>query len=518
VVVDLATMLLNAADRYPDAMALVDGGRSCTYQQWATRVLGLADGLARLGVSKGDRVSIGMQNSADHATAFFAAQTMGAVAVPFNFRMKPDGIAHVLQDSGATVLITDASVPPEAAAQVSAGSGARWIDASGAGGGSLRLEDVVASGEARPGDRIDPDDLSAILYTSGTTGRPKGVPLTHRNAYERVVSYVASAGPAFGSGVRSLGAAPLYHTVGQHWVLCLTVYLNGCYHPLSDLAQRAMSECISRNELTLLFGSPTLYHKLLDGDAGRTYPSVTDVAFGSAPMDAGLLEEMTAAFPNASINEVFGTTEISIPFVTKDVTGRPLGALRMTADHRVRIVDPDADDDRPVADGVVGELLVDMRNEASFRGYWGAPDKTARSVRDGWYHTGDAFERDAEGNYYIRGRLDDMFISGGENIMPLEVEQVLLGHPSVLDAAVIGTPDPRWGNVVTAYLEVGEPMTPEQVDAYCRNSPLDDFKRPRRIIFLDAIPRNPSGKIVRSELRALYQERVADGGARPAMA
>jgi 2-furoate---CoA ligase len=130
-------------------------------------------------------------------------------------------------------------------------------------------------------------------------------------------------------------------------------------------------------------------------------------------------------------------------------------------------------------------------------------------VRDGWYHTGDAFRRDAQGSYYIHGRLDDMFISGGENIMPLEVEQVLLGHPKVLDAAVIGTPDPRWGNVVTAFLEVREPTASEEIDQHCRTSSLDDFKRPRRIVFLDAIPRNPSGKIIRSELRGLYEQGLA---------
>ena len=515
---DLASMLMHGADRYPHALALVEGEASFTYEEWATRVLRLADGLRRMGMSRGDRIGIGMQNGADQATVFFATQVLGAVAVPFNFRMKPDGIANVLTDSGATLLISDSSLSPDAATRVCAQAGTRWIDAS-ASGRELQLEDVIASGEARQGEPVEPEDLSAILYTSGTTGRPKGVPLTHRNAYERVVSYVSSAGPTFGSGVRTMGAAPAYHTVGLHWVLCLTVYLNGTYYPLSNLSQAAMRECISGHELTFLFGSPTLFHKLLDGDAGRGYPSVTDVGFGSAPMDAGLLRAMAAAFPNASINEVFGTTEISIPFVTKDVSRWPLGALRITADHRVRIVEPGSEDDDPVPDGVVGELLVDARNEASFRGYWQAPEKTAHSVRNGWYHTGDAFERDAQGNYYIHGRLDDMFISGGENIMPLEVEQVLLSHPAVLDAAVVGTPDPRWGNVVTAFLQVGQSLTAQEVDEYCRNSSLEDFKRPRRIVFLEAIPRNPSGKIVRSELRALYRETLAAAdAARPAMA
>jgi 2-furoate---CoA ligase len=506
---DLAMLLFHAADRSPDKAAVVDGERALTYAELAERAELLGAGLAGLGVGKGDRVAIGMRNTVDHITAFFATQVTGAVAVPFNFRLKPDGMAHILNDSGAKAMISDSSIAPEVAARVCADAATHWVDASGAGSGSLSLETLIASADVGSREAVQPDDLSVIIYTSGTTGRPKGVPLSHRNAVERVVSWVSSGGPLFDSGVRVLGAAPLYHTVGLHWGLCLNVYVNGTYYPLADIGRRAMSDCITQGELTYLLGSPTLYHILLESVPDAIYPSVRDVFFGSAPMDAGLLDAMYRAFPNASINEVFGTTEISIPFLTKKVSDWPLGALRPTADHRVRVVEPGSDDDRQVGDGEVGELLVDMRNEASFRGYWRAPEKTARAVRDGWYHTGDAFRRDAQGSYYIHGRLDDMFISGGENIMPLEVEQVLLGHPKVLDAAVIGTPDPRWGNVVTAFLEVREPTASEEIDQHCRTSSLDDFKRPRRIVFLDAIPRNPSGKIIRSELRGLYEQGLA---------
>lgn len=515
---DLARILTYAAERYPDAVALADGERSWTYAEWTARALKLADGLAGLGVASGDRVAIGMRNGCDHATAFFAAQLLGTVAVPFNFRMKQDGITHVLHDSGARVLLTDSSIAPEVAVGAAAGLGVQRVlagDPAAASSGSpapLSLEELLASGEPRERDHVQPEHLSTILYTSGTTGRPKGVPLTHGNAYHRVISYVSSAGPLFGSGARTLGAAPLYHTVGLHWVLCLTVYLNGTYFPLADLSAQSLSTAITGNELTFLFGSPTLYHMLLDDGIARNYPSVTGVGFGSAPMDAGLLAAMTAAFPNACINEVFGTTETSIPFVTRNVAQWPQGALRITADHRVRIVEPGSPDDDPVEVGQPGELLVDMRNEASFRGYWQAPDKTARSVRNGWYHTGDVFQQDGDGSYFIHGRLDDMFISGGENIMPLEIEQLLLAHPAVADAAVVGTPDARWGKVVTAYLVAKQPLSSQQVDEYCRGSSLEDFKRPRRIVFVDTIPRNPSGKIVRGELLELLEQSTALAG------
>lgn len=514
---DMRTILSFAVERNPHSTALVDGTERLSYRSLYERAVALADGLHARGVRHGDRVAIGMGNSFDSATTFLATQMMGAVAVPFNFRNKAEGIARILTDCSARAVVIDDTVDVDGLRRLT-DEVELWVGAGNEPRLATRLDDLVRDGRPVVHGKIRPDELSTLLYTSGTTGAPKGVPITHRNTYARMISYIATAGPAFDSGMRSMGAAPLYHTVGLHWVFCLTMFLNGTYYPVAALAGEAVLELVRRERLTFLFGSPTLFHILLKEppSAARVCDSVTDIAFGSAPMAAALLERMVGYFPRAVINEVYGTTEISIPFVTRGAVSAKPGALRPTADHRIRVVETDGDADDQVPIGEVGELIVDMNNAACFAGYWNAPDKTAARVHDGWYRTGDMFYRDEEGNYFMTGRLDDMFISGGENVQPAEVEAVVREHPGVADVAVVGTPDPQWGQVVTAFIVREDPMlSPSELDAHCRRSALADFKRPRRVIFLDEIPRNPSGKIVRKEVQDLYRpELVASEGER----
>ncbi|ALE76885.1 hypothetical protein FRP1_29380 (plasmid) [Pseudonocardia sp. EC080625-04] len=506
---DLRRMVLFGAERHPDRVAMVDERGALTYEQWANRILAVAGGLAELGVGHGDRVGMGMRNSVDAATVFFATQVLGAVAAPFNFRLKPAGIAQVLTDAEAMAIVCDEGVVPDSVFSADGMSDQmlRITTGTNLAPGWTSLDDLAATGDPILRGVVTGDDLSTILYTSGTTGRPKGVAVTHRNTHARITSYIGNAGPRIDDELRALGAAPIYHTVGLHWVLCQTVYLNGSYYPLAEVDQNALLQRIRSAELTYLFGSPTLFHIMLSGRGpGFEYLSSVDhVTFGSAPMPAPVLEEMLRCFPNASINEVYGTTELSIPFLTRDCTRYPAGALRPTADQRVRIVAPGGEPSAVVAAETPGELIVDMNTEATVAGYWNAPEKLAEKVRDGWFYTGDAFRRDEAGNYFISGRLDDIIITGAENVQPAEVEQVLLEHPAITDVAVVGTPHGRWGEVVTAFIATSDPDLDEQaVDSHCRLSVLADFKRPRRLVFVDQIPRNPSGKIVRTEVRALY--------------
>lgn len=513
---NLRTMLLQAAERYPDRTVLVEGEIHLTYREWTSRVVALADGMYQRGVRHGDRVAIGVRNSIDHVTAFYACQMLGAAAVPFNFRFKPDGIAYIIENSGARTVFVDESLRPDVLAAVqSLCPDVLWISSSDAAGGcATSMNELITTGGTPIHNSVSPDDLSAIIYTSGTTGRPKGVPITHGNAYARLVTYIMSAGPAFDSGAKTLGAAPLYHTVGMHWIFLQTIFVNGTYFPLPRTDHDTI-DLVREEGLTYLFGSPTLFRQLLHSNVEEPIESVTDVAYGSAPCEPELLAEMQRCFPNATISEVYGTTELSIPFVTRNMSDRVPGTLRPTGDHRVRIVHPGGGVDELAPIGEVGELLVDMDHPAIFRGYWG-PDgeqKTAAKVEDGWYRTGDGFKRDGEENFYFTGRLDDMFVSGGENIQPAEVENILNGHPGVSDAAVVGTPDRKWGEIVTAFVARADALlTAEDLDAFCRASTLDDFKRPRQYHFVNEIPRNPSGKIVRAELRSFHTMGEASSG------
>jgi len=429
-----------------------------------------------------------LPNSADHVALFFALQTLGAVAVPVNVRSKPAGIRHVVENSEARLLVADPALRERLELPLT------WLDPGDLGG--------FGAADRPPAAEVRPDDLSAILYTSGTTGAPKGAANSHRNTFARINSYVLCAGPRFGDDVRMFGAPPLYHAVGLQMVLAVSVFFHGTLFLVRDLPPAGQVALIERERLTVLFGSPTLYHLLLaaDPEERADLGSVAHLMYASAPMPAALLAQVRRRFAAARIIECYGTTEISIPFVTvePDVPGK----LLPSADHRIRVVRPGGDPDDVLSAGEVGELIVDATNEGCFLSYWRQPDRTAERIRDGWYYTGDAFYRDEDGAYHITGRLDDMFISGGENIQPVEVEQVLAAHPGIADVAVIGTPHERWGEAVTAIVVRADPaLTEEEIDTFCRGSDLDDFKRPRRVVFVEAIERNPSGKIVRKELR-----------------
>jgi 2-furoate---CoA ligase len=512
---DLRRLVALAVDHAADQEALVDGPLRLSYGDWTERIHRLAHGLRSLGVDHGDRVAYMLRNTHDHATLFLALQLIGAVAVPINFRAKAAGARYILEHSESRLaVLEDAAIADRLAGEL---PGVHWIVAADAAPpGTTTLAELSAHrDDSRPDAVVRPDDLSSILYTSGTTGLPKGVAMSHRNAYARFVTYLLKAGPHYGEDVRTFGAAPLYHTVGLQAVFLPTIFLKGTYFCVRDLLGPAPLEVIERERLTFLFGSPTLFHMLVEaaGDRGFDLDSVDHVTFGSAPMPEPLLAALRRTFPRASINEVYGMTEISIPFLTID-THAP-GELHRTADFRVRVVRPGGGPDDVLPPGEVGDLIVDHANDGTFVGYWRDPDRTAERIRDGWFYTGDAFYRDADGAYHITGRLDDMFISGGENIQPVEVEQVLSTHPDVLDVAVIGTPHPRWGEAVTALVVPrSSGLQADDIDEFCRTSDLDDFKRPRRIVFVTEIERNPSGKLVRKELRDRYSEQWETAGDR----
>lgn len=504
-------MLLQAAERSPDSIVLADQERRVTYRDWTAQVIRLADALVAEGIRHGDRVAFSMRNSIEFATALYATQMFGAVAVPFNFRLKPDTVNHIIRDSGARTLIFDDSITNDVLNTVVENNCGIRLVRSGAEprAGELSLQALVKQGTERLHGEIDRLDFSMIVYTSGTTGQPKGVPLTHRDNYGRLVTYIMTTGPHFDTGARTFGAAPLYHTVGIHWVFLQTIFVNGTYYPVSKV-DKDSADFIRREGITFIFGSPTMLRQVLASTSG-SMQSVTHVAYGSAPSEQNFLDEMFAKFPNATISEVYGTTEVSIPFVTRDMRGRAPGTLRPTGDHRLRLVRPGGAPDEQVATDEPGELIIDMNNAGVFPRYWGAggEKKTQEKCKDGWFYTGDLLRRDREGNHYFLGRIDDMFISGGENIQPMEVETALCNHPDVQDAAVIGTPDPQWSQIVTAFIVAKNPsLTEAKLDEFCRQSSLENYKRPRKYFFIDSIPRNPSGKILRGALREIPIEPV----------
>ncbi len=506
---DLGTLLRLAAERTPDNEAIVDGDLRLPYAAWDGRVNTVARGLEARGLAPGDRFVLCLRNCEEWLTTYFALQRLGAIAVPINFRFASNEVRYCLEDAGAAgVLFEPAtrSAVLEALRDLPA-CRLRLFAGADAPPGAIPLEALAEAPCPEPAEgRVDDDALSLILYTSGTTGRPKGVPRSHRNAHAGALAHIVQCG--YAPGERTLGIMPLYHTMGIHSLHSM-VMLGGAYVAMRDWDAAAAVDLIARERVSALYLIPTLYYDLLrapNADAADL-SCVRVLAYAGAPMLSALTEACARRFrPQVFVNH-YGSTEIYTFSVCDRVAAKPGCAGRPGLHSALRIVTADPErrvlPHEVVKPGELGEVIADLASDEAFRGYWNRPEATAKALRDGWYFTGDLGFLDGDGDLSVSGRVDDMIISGGENIHPMEVEEVLARHPEVLDAAVAGTPDEKWGQKVTAFVVAANPgLSAAALDAYCRASrDLAPFKRPRQVVFVKAIPKTASGKILRRLLR-----------------
>ncbi len=437
--------------------------------------------------------------------AYWALQKIGGVPTPVNFRLAPGEMRYVLEDSGARVVLFEEATREAVVEAARAGAAALVCVGAGAPPGALDFEALAAEGGAPEVD-VAEADLSLILYTSGTTGRPKGVPRTHRNHCAGALAHALQC--RYEWSERTLGVMPLYHTMGIHSLTSM-VAVNGGFVCQPDWSAAEALRLIAGEQLTALYLIPTLYWDLVHApDLARTdVSSVRKLAYAGAPMLAALTEACAKAFaPEVFVNH-YGSTEIYTFSVRPEAHAKPgsagwpgiHSALRVVAASPERRVGPD----EVVAPGDKGEIIASMASDEAFAGYWNRPDADAKALRDGWYFTGDMGYLDADGELFVSGRVDDMIISGGENIHPVEVEEVLARHALVGDVAVIGEPDEKWGERVVAFVVARGPgLSADVLDRHCREAAdFADFKRPRRIVFVKEIPKTASGKILRRLLR-----------------
>ena len=459
---NLALSLLYAAERQPDAEALVAGSRRLTYAELRQRAARMAAGLAARGVARGDRVACVLANEPETVELYWGCQWLGAVVVPLSHRISEADLAYCITDCGAEVVVHEPS----------------------------ELRDLIRP-DAHEG-ALDLDDAapSIQLYTSGTTGRPKGVPRSHRAERAGGLSQVVQHG--LQPGHRTLGVMPLYHTMGIHSLLAASL-VGGCYVAQPSWDPEEALELIEREHITTLYLAPTLYYDLVNHPrlAELDTSSVRAVAYAGAPMTSALVEKVASTFdPEIFVNH-YGSTEIYTFSVDRNQRAKPGCAGRAALNARFRL-DPPGE----------GEILCHMSSDEAFSGYWNRPDADAKAIRDGWYHTGDVGRIDEDGDLWVVGRVDDMIISGGENVHPVEVEDVLARAPGVREVAVIGVLDERLGQRVVACVVVDDGVTAEGLDAYCLASgTLARFKRPREYRFVAELPKSPSGKILRRMLR-----------------
>jgi 2-furoate---CoA ligase len=499
-------MLAQAGWRHPTADAVVDGRRRVTYADLVDQATRLGHAFARLGVSKGDRVLIVLKNRLEHVLAYWALQLIGGVPTPAGVRLAARELRYILDDCEASVVLFEAATA-DAVLEAAAGHPVRLVFVGdGAPAGSLPFAELLASGRAGAERDVLEGDLSLILYTSGTTGRPKGVPRTHKNHVAGALAHVIQCG--YGWLERTLGVMPLYHTMGIHSLTSMAA-VNGCFVCQPDWSGEGALALIESERLTALYLIPTLYYDLVHapGFVPARAASVRKLAYAGAPMLAPLTRACVEAFrPEVFVNH-YGSTEIYTFSVRPAVDAKPGCAGRAGVHGTLRVVTASADrrvgPDETVAPGEKGEIIAGLDSDEAFAGYWKRPDADARALRDGWYFTGDMGYQDAEGELYVSGRVDDMIITGGENVHPIEVEDVLARHPLVQDVAVVGEPDERWGERVVAFVVPGAAaLTADTLDRHCRECPdLANFKRPRKIVFVSEIPKTASGKILRRLLR-----------------
>jgi 2-furoate---CoA ligase len=341
-----------------------------------------------------------------------------------------------------------------------------------------------------------------MLYTSGTTAKPKGVP--RRQYVERASAAAHVAQNMYAQHERTLGVMPLYHTMGVRSLLAMSL-IGGAFICLPRFDTVRALELIEKEKITNLYLVPTLYHDVIHHEFFKKadVSSVRKLGFAGAPMTDGLLKELQAAFrPDLFVNH-YGSSEIYTFTIDQDAPAKPGSAGRAGINQMVRVVKlGTSSPDELAAPREEGEIIALASSDEAFEGYWRRPEATEKALRNGWYFTGDTGYFDDDGDLFVTGRVDDMIITGGENVSPVEIESCLSLHPAISEVAVVGIAEERWGSIVTAFIKRRSAVDPKDLDEFCKQSGLANFKRPRSYVFVESIPKSPVGKLLRRKLLA----------------
>lgn len=511
-------ILQKAVGLYADKEAVFSEGKRYTYGQFADRVYRLSNAFRAMDASGGDRIAILHQNSHEFLESYFAAAQVGNILVPLNFRLSPMELAQILKDSGSRILVSGRNFTDHLEYLTETDTDLSHIILTGEGETSLPksldYENITAAEQTvpPPPPSFSDDDIAHLYYTSGTTGRPKGVMLSHRN----VCSHALAAMAEFKLDDRDnwIHAAPLFH-LADAWATFAITWAGGKHTVAPRFDPHLILSLIQQEGVTITNMIPTMLNSLVNTPGIESYDlsSLRAILSGGAPIAPEVVRNIINTF-HCEYIQTYGMTETS-PYLTVSILKDKLRRLPVAGqfDYKaktgrpflnvlLRVVREDGKEVRK-DNREVGEIIV--RGDNVTRGYWKRPQETTDSIKDGWLYTGDLAVMDDEGYVNIVDRKKDMIISGGENVFSVEVENTLYSHPSILEAAVIGVPDPVWGEAVKAVvvLKPGARLAADEIIEYCKKH-IARYKAPKSVEFLTALPRTGSGKISKKELRARY--------------
>lgn len=499
---NLIDLLEHAAEDFGDGVAAVDRDEAVSFVE----LRGLVERCARAlhhhaGVGRGDRVALAMPNCLHSVVCYLGAIRAGAVAVPINIRLTAEEMRFILGDVGARVIIAhDRTWPTVREAIAGLDEPPQVIGIGVAEEGVEPIEALMAElGPPLGPAEIAPEDVAAIIYTSGTTGLPKGAMLTHANVLFNVQSTIAGHG--FRPDDVHLLIVPLFHVTGLNTIMPTSLHLGSTVVISAETNPRRLLELIERHRCTTMFTVPTTTIMLTREPSLGEFDlsSLRLIAYSGAPMPVLAIQRLRDLFPGVLLHNFYGLTEstsVTTVLPSEFALSHAESIGRVVPGLEAKIVDEAG---KALAPGEVGELLI--RGPSVFAGYYQRLDATAEALEEGWLHTGDKALIDGDGFVFLRGRTKEMIIVAGENVYPVEVENVLTRHPGVLEAAVVGIPHAVLGEVVKAVVvpQPGAELSEREIKRWCTEH-LASYKVPQQVQFATELPRNPSGKVVKRRL------------------